>query len=157
DVAPNAQMSNQAANAKRPNAAGNGANAPIAPLMSGAGKILAAENGPRIAVFDISGWDTHFNQGASDGQLARRLKALDDGFAAPKPALGPIWKKTAIVAATEFGRTAHVNGTGGTDHGTAGAVFLLGGAVAGGKVHAEWNGLKSASLQDGRDLPPRTD
>ena len=132
-------------------------NAAIAPLMEGAGRILAADESPRVAVFDVSGWDTHSNQGAADGQLARRLQALDEGLSALKTALGPLWGRTAIVAATEFGRTAAVNGTGGTDHGTAGAVLLLGGAVAGGTVHAEWTGLKPGSLQDGRDLPPRTD
>jgi uncharacterized protein (DUF1501 family) len=134
-----------------------GPNGAIAPLMEGAGRILAAENGPRIAVFDISGWDTHSVQGAGDGQLARRLQALDDGLSALKTALGAAWNKTAIVTASEFGRTVAVNGTGGTDHGTGGIVFLAGGAVAGGKVHAEWRGLKPSVLKDGRDLPPATD
>jgi uncharacterized protein (DUF1501 family) len=138
-------------------ASGPVGNGPLAPLMEGAGKILAADNGPRIAVFDISGWDTHFNQGAGDGQLARRLQALDEGLMALKMALGPSWNKTAVVAASEFGRTVAVNGTGGTDHGTAGIAFLFGGAVAGGAVHAEWTGLKPAGLKDGRDLPARTD
>ena len=73
----------------------------IAPLMQGAGKILAAENGPRVAVFDISGWDTHFNQGAGDGQLARRLQALDQGLFQLKTALGPAWNKTVVAAASE--------------------------------------------------------
>ena len=91
--------------------------------MEGAGKILAAADGPRIGVFDIGGWDTHFNQGAGDGQLGRRLQALDESLAALKTALGPAWKKTAIVAASEFGRTVAVNGTGGTDHGTGGIAF----------------------------------
>lgn len=129
----------------------------IAPLMEGAGKILAAPNGPRVAVFDVSGWDTHFNQGAGEGQLARRLMALDEGLAALKSRLGPAWKKTVAVAASEFGRTVAVNGTGGTDHGTAGIAFLFGGAVAGGTIHAEWAGLKAEALRDGRDLPARTD
>jgi uncharacterized protein (DUF1501 family) len=140
-----------------PKAKGGGGYGAIAPLMEGAGKLLAASGGPRVAVFDISGWDTHFNQGAAEGQLARRLQALDEGFAALKAALGPAWNKTAIAAATEFGRTVAVNGTGGTDHGTAGIALLLGGAVAGGSVHAEWVGLKPAALKDGRDLPPKTD
>ena len=100
---------------------------PIMPMMEGAGRILAAADGPRVGVFDIGGWDTHSNQGAGEGQLARRLQALDESFAALKTALGPAWKKTAIVAATEFGRTVDVNGTGGTDHGTAGIAFLFGG------------------------------
>ena len=141
---------------QRPNPGPDGYGA-IAPLMEGAGKLLAADDGPRVAVFDISGWDTHFNQGAADGQLARRLQALDEGLAALKAALGSAWSKTAIAAASEFGRTVAVNGTGGTDHGTAGIAFLLGGAVAGGAIHAEWVGLKPSGLRDGRDLPARTD
>jgi uncharacterized protein (DUF1501 family) len=129
----------------------------LTPLFAGAGKLLAAADGPRVAVLDAGGWDTHFNQGAGEGQLARRLQALDTALEALKTSLGPAWSKTAVVMATEFGRTAHPNGSGGTDHGTGGAAFLLGGAVAGGAVHAEWTGLSSAALQDGRDQPARTD
>jgi uncharacterized protein (DUF1501 family) len=129
----------------------------LTPLFTGAGKLLASSDGPRVAVLDTGGWDTHFNQGAGDGQLARRLQALDAAFDALKTSLGPAWAKTTIVMATEFGRTVHVNGSGGTDHGTGGAAFVLGGAVNGGKVHAEWTGLGAAALQDGRDQPPRTD
>jgi uncharacterized protein (DUF1501 family) len=134
---------------------GNAAN--LSPLFAGAGRLLAANDGPRIAVLDISGWDTHINEGAGDGALARRLAALDGGLDALKTALGPDWSKTAVVMATEFGRTARPNGNGGTDHGTGGASFLLGGAVAGGHVRAEWTGLSNAALQDGRDQPARTD
>jgi uncharacterized protein (DUF1501 family) len=129
----------------------------LTPLFAGAGRLLAREDGPRIAVLDASGWDTHVNEGAGDGQLARRLRALDAGLEAMKTALGPVWKNTAVVMATEFGRTASPNGNGGTDHGTAGAAFLFGGAVGGGRVSAEWTGLKPAALKDGRDQPPRTD
>jgi uncharacterized protein (DUF1501 family) len=129
----------------------------VTPLFAGAGKLLAREDGPRIAVLDVSGWDTHVNEGAGDGQLARRLRALDTALDAMKTSLGPAWKKTAIVMATEFGRTVAPNGNGGTDHGTAGAAFLLGGAVQGGVVKADWTGLKPSALQDGRDQPPRTD
>ena len=134
---------------------GNAAN--LNPLFAGAGRLLAADSGPRVAVLDISGWDTHINEGAGDGALARRLAALDSGLDALKTALGPNWSKTAVVMATEFGRTARPNGNGGTDHGTGGASFLLGGAVAGGHVRAEWTGLSNAALQDGRDQPARTD
>jgi uncharacterized protein (DUF1501 family) len=134
---------------------GNAAN--LSPLFAGAGRLLAANDGPRVAVLDISGWDTHINEGAGDGALARRLAALDGGLDALKTALGPNWSKTAVVMATEFGRTARPNGNGGTDHGTGGASFLLGGAVAGGHVRAEWTGLSNAALQDGRDQPARTD
>jgi uncharacterized protein (DUF1501 family) len=135
----------------------NGGYGGIASLMEGAGRILAAERGPRIAVFDITGWDTHFNQGAGEGQLSRRLGDLDGGLAALKAALAETWNKTAIVAASEFGRTVATNGTGGTDHGTASVAFVMGGAVAGGAVHAEWKGLKSVDLREGRDLPAMTD
>jgi uncharacterized protein (DUF1501 family) len=129
----------------------------LTPLFAGAGRLLARDDGPRIAVLDASGWDTHVNEGAGDGQLARRLRALDAALEAMKTALGPVWKKTAVTMATEFGRTAAPNGNGGTDHGTAGAAFLFGGGVAGGSVRAEWTGLKPAALKDGRDQPPRTD
>ena len=96
-------------------------------------------------------------KGPVTAQLARRLAALDVGLDALKTALGPDWSKTAVVMATEFGRTARPNGNGGTDHGTGGASFLLGGAVAGGHVRAEWVGLSTAALKDGRDQPARTD
>jgi uncharacterized protein (DUF1501 family) len=129
----------------------------LAPLMQGGGKILAAADGPRVAVFDVGGWDTHFNQGGGEGQLARRLGQLDEALASLRTALGPAWKKTVVVAASEFGRTVAINGTGGTDHGTGGIGFMMGGGVAGGTVHAEWVGLKPSALKDGRDLPPRTD
>jgi len=134
---------------------GNAAN--LTPLFSGAGRLLASAGGPRVAVLDISGWDTHINEGAGDGQLARRLSALDQGLDALRTSLGPAWDKSAVVMATEFGRTVRPNGNGGTDHGTGGASFLLGGAVSGGRVRAEWTGLSDAALQDGRDQPPRTD
>lgn len=129
----------------------------LTPLFSGAGKLLAAGDGPRVAVLDAGGWDTHFNQGSNDGQLARRLQALDQALDALKTQLGPVWAKTTIVMATEFGRTVHPNGSNGTDHGTGGAALVLGGTVRGGTIHAEWTGLSSAALQDGRDQPPRTD
>jgi uncharacterized protein (DUF1501 family) len=138
-------------------AKGNGAYGNLKPLFSGAGKLLANESGPRVAVLDAGGWDTHFGEGTADGQLGRRLDALDKALDSLKTSLGPAWDKTAVVMATEFGRTVHPNGSGGTDHGTGGAAFLLGGAVAGGKVRAEWVGLKPGALQDGRDQPPRTD
>ena len=162
DSAMNMQGAAQAAmddpSMKKPGMGGGGAGyGNISPLFTGAGKLLAAPGGPRVAVLDTGGWDTHFNQGAGDGQLARRLQSLDAALDALKTALGPVWAKTAVVMATEFGRTVHVNGSGGTDHGTGGAAFLLGGAVAGGTVHAEWTGLSTAALQDGRDQPPRTD
>ncbi len=129
----------------------------LVPLFSGAGKLLASPNGPRVAVLDASGWDTHVGEGAGEGQLARRLQSLDQGLDALKKALGSAWKNTAVVMATEFGRTVRPNGSAGTDHGTGAAAFLLGGAVAGGSVKADWVGLKPAVLKDGRDQPVKTD
>jgi uncharacterized protein (DUF1501 family) len=126
----------------------------LAMMASAAGKLLAQANGPRVAVLDFGGWDTHIIQ-------ARRLQAqftqLDAGFAALKDGLGPAWSNTVVLAVTEFGRTAHINGTQGTDHGTGGAAFLLGGAVAGGKVRATWPGLGAGQLFENRDLAPTMD
>jgi len=140
---------------KRP---GGGAYGNLTPLFQGAGKLLAAADGPRVATLEASGWDTHVAEGAADGQLARRLQALDAAIDAMRAAMGPqVWDKTVVVMATEFGRTVHPNGSGGTDHGTGGAAFLLGGAVQGGQVKAEWVGLSSGALKDGRDQPARTD
>jgi uncharacterized protein (DUF1501 family) len=129
----------------------------LSPLFQGAAKLLASEGGPRVAVFDISGWDTHVNEGTDKGQLARRLQGLDAGLGTFRTSLGPAWNKTVVVMATEFGRTVKPNGSGGTDHGTAGAAFMLGGNVQGGVVKAKWTGLKPAALKDGRDQPPTTD
>jgi uncharacterized protein (DUF1501 family) len=119
-----------------------------------AGRFLSADDGPDIAVLELSGWDTHANQGTTDGQLVRQFAALDDGLKSLKTALGPTWQRTAILCLTEFGRTARPNGSGGTDHGTASAGLLLGGAVAGGRIIADWPGLSAASLYEGRDLKP---
>ena len=135
-----------------------GAYGDLTPLFQGAGHLLAAAGGPRVATLEASGWDTHVAEGAGDGQLARRLGALDAAIDAMRTAMGPdVWNKTAVVMATEFGRTVHPNGSGGTDHGTGGAAFLFGGAVAGGAVKAEWVGLGPSALKDGRDQPARTD
>jgi uncharacterized protein (DUF1501 family) len=137
---------------------GGGAYGNLTPLFQGAGKLLAASDGPRVATLEASGWDTHVAEGAADGQLARRLQALDLAIDAMRTAMGPeVWNKTAVVMATEFGRTVHPNGSGGTDHGTGGAAFLFGGAVQGGQVKAEWVGLSSGALKDGRDQPAKTD
>jgi uncharacterized protein (DUF1501 family) len=122
-----------------------------------AASFLAREDGPRIAVLETTGWDTHANEGGAQGQLAQRLAALDTGLREFKAALGPVWRNTAVLLATEFGRTAASNGTRGTDHGTGSAAFLLGGAVAGGRVLADWPALGSSSLYEGRDLKPTMD
>jgi uncharacterized protein (DUF1501 family) len=126
-------------------------------LVRAAAGFLRRDDGPQVAVFDTTGWDTHANEGNAEGQLAGRLAALDAGLRTLKEALGPTWADTAVLLATEFGRTAATNGTRGTDHGTATAAFLLGGAVQGGRVLADWPGLSSRSLYQGRDLKPTTD
>jgi uncharacterized protein (DUF1501 family) len=120
-------------------------------------EFLRREDGPRVAVFDTTGWDTHANEGSAQGQLAARLGALDAGLRTLKDQLGPVWNDTAVLLATEFGRTAAINGTRGTDHGTAAAAFLVGGAVKGGRVIADWPGLGPRALYQGRDLTPTLD
>jgi uncharacterized protein (DUF1501 family) len=128
-----------------------------AELVRAAAGFLRQENGPRVAVFDTTGWDTHANEGGAEGQLAGRLAALDKGLATLKQELGPVWRDTAVLLVTEFGRTAAINGTRGTDHGTATVAFLAGGAVAGGRVIADWPGLSARALYQGRDLAPTLD
>lgn len=122
-----------------------------------AGKLLAEPGGPRIGTIDIDGWDTHADSDPTKGRLGQSLAALDGALGALKRALGPAWAETAVLIVTEFGRTVALNGTGGTDHGTATTAFLVGGAVDGGKVIADWPGLKPAALYEGRDLMPTTD
>ncbi len=129
----------------------------VGAVATAAGKFLAAADGPRIAVIEAGGWDTHANQGAEQGQLANRLRGLDQGLENLRTALGPAWQDTAVLIVTEFGRTVAVNGTRGTDHGTATCAFLVGGAVAGGRVIADWPGLASGALYQGRDLRPTLD
>jgi uncharacterized protein (DUF1501 family) len=123
----------------------------------GAARLMAADDGPRIGALAIDGWDTHANEGGATGRLAQWLVGLDGAFAAFESELGPRWKDTVVVAITEFGRTARINGTVGTDHGTATVAFLAGGALAGGRVIADWPGLKVADLYQDRDLKPTTD
>jgi len=126
-------------------------------LARAAGRFLAAPEGPRVAVLESGGWDTHANQGAANGQLANRLQGLDRGLQELASALGSVWADTAVLVVTEFGRTVAVNGTNGTDHGTASCALLLGGAVAGGRVVADWPGLAAGDLYQGRDLRPTMD
>jgi len=118
-----------------------------------AAKMLLGD-GARIAMVETTGWDTHSGQ---RGRLNAQLRDLDQLLAALKTGLGAEWTNTLVVVATEFGRTARPNGTGGTDHGQASAAMLLGGAVAGGKVIADWPGLSNGALYEGRDLKPTTD
>lgn len=135
----------------------NKTNARYTEVIHAAAEFLRREDGPKVAVFDTTGWDTHANEGAAQGQLAGRLGALDAGLRSLKEQLGPVWNDTAVLLATEFGRTAAINGTHGTDHGTATVAFLVGGAVRGGKVTADWPGLSSRALYQGRDLTPTLD
>ena len=143
-------------------AAGAPAQNPKAPaqyaeIVRAAAGFLRQEDGPQVAVFDTTGWDTHANEGGAEGQLAGRLAALDKGLATLKADLGPTWTDTAVLLVTEFGRTAAINGTRGTDHGTGTMSFLVGGAVAGGRVVADWPGLSGRALYQGRDLMPTLD
>ncbi|KAA3450483.1 hypothetical protein C7I87_12795 [Mesorhizobium sp. SARCC-RB16n] len=123
----------------------------------GAAKLIAADDGPRVAALAFDGWDTHVNEGGATGRLATLLGGLDGAFEEFEKGLGERWKDTAIVAITEFGRTAQINGTVGTDHGTGTVVLLAGGAIKGGRVIADWPGLKPAQLYQQRDLAPTSD
>jgi uncharacterized protein (DUF1501 family) len=123
----------------------------------GAARLIAADDGPRLAALSFDGWDTHVNEGGATGRLAMLLGGLDGALEEFEKGLGDRWKDTAIVAVTEFGRTARINGTTGTDHGTGTVVFLAGGAITGGRVIADWPGLKPAQLYQERDLNPTTD
>jgi uncharacterized protein (DUF1501 family) len=123
-------------------------------LAAAAGRMLAAPDGPRVAAMEIDGWDTHT---AQVNRLKGPLGQLDAGLAAMKASLGDAWAQTTVLVMTEFGRTARVNGTGGTDHGTATVAFVVGGAVHGGRVVANWPGLSTAQLFENRDLAPTTD
>ena len=118
---------------------------------------FARADGPRVGAVGFGGWDTHINEGAASGQLYNLLGVLDGAIAAIETNMGDAWRETAVVVITEFGRTAKINGTDGTDHGTATVAFLAGGALKGGRVIADWPGLKTAQLYEGRDLKPTTD
>jgi uncharacterized protein (DUF1501 family) len=122
-----------------------------------AAKFLARADGPRVGALALDGWDTHYNEGIATGRLAQLLGALDGALAAVESNMGPAWRETVVALITEFGRTARINGTDGTDHGTATVALLAGGALKGGRVIADWPGLKVANLFEGRDLKPTTD
>jgi uncharacterized protein (DUF1501 family) len=111
----------------------------------------------QIAFMALGGWDTHVAQGGATGQLAGRLKPLGQGLAALATRLGPTFDDTTILVISEFGRTLHQNGTGGTDHGHGNVMWALGGGIAGGKVHGRWPGLDTGALNEGRDLAVTTD
>lgn len=143
--------------------AGSGMGAPaprgqsMAAIAAGAARICAADDGPRIGALTFDGWDTHANEGGATGRLAKLLADLDAALAAFERSLDSRWKDTVVLVVTEFGRTAHVNGSIGTDHGTGTVALLVGGAVNGGRVVADWPGLKEANLYEGRDLAATTD
>ena len=126
-------------------------------IASAAGRMMRGKDGARIAVIELNGWDTHANQGAERGLLAARLVGLDTAIETLRVELGDAWKRTAVLIATEFGRTVAINGTRGTDHGTGSCAFLVGGAVHGGRISADWPGLATENLYQGRDLTPTLD
>ncbi|MEM7689764.1 MAG: DUF1501 domain-containing protein [Pseudomonadota bacterium] len=118
-----------------------------------AASLMREADGARIAMIELGGWDTHANQ---RGAFARPARQLDTLLGAYAKAMGPAWGDTLVLVATEFGRTARYNGTGGTDHGTASATLVMGGAVRGKRVIADWPGLAQSALYEGRDLKPTT-
>jgi uncharacterized protein (DUF1501 family) len=129
----------------------------FAEVAGTAAKFLAQPDGPRVGALALDGWDTHYNEGIAKGRLSQLLGALDDALAAVKTNMGPAWRETVVALTTEFGRTAHINGTDGTDHGTGTVALLVGGALNGGRVIADWPGLRTSDLYEGRDLKPTTD
>jgi len=122
-----------------------------------AARYLARADGPRVGAMGFVGWDTHINEGAAAGQLANLLGALDGALAAIETNMGDSWRETVVAVITEFGRTARINGTDGTDHGTGTVALLAGGALRGGRIVADWPGLKVADLHEGRDLKATID
>jgi uncharacterized protein (DUF1501 family) len=129
----------------------------VAAVAHMAANLMRSDGGPQIAVIEAGGWDTHANQGGAKGILSARLGGLDRALKSLADELGPLWPQTAVLVVTEFGRTAAVNGTRGTDHGTGGCAFLVGGAVRGGQVIADWPSLSRTALIDNRDLRPTLD
>jgi uncharacterized protein (DUF1501 family) len=129
----------------------------FAEAAGAAAKFLATPEGPRVGALAFDGWDTHINEGAVQGRLSALLAALDGAIAAIETNMREAWRQTVVALITEFGRTARVNGNDGTDHGTATVALLAGGALKGGRVIADWPGLREADLYEARDLRPTTD
>jgi uncharacterized protein (DUF1501 family) len=129
----------------------------VTPLMQAAARILRQSTGPNVAAVEFGGWDTHANQGLAGGPLDRLLGQLAEGLVAFRTEMGDAWRDTTVVVMTEFGRTARPNGTRGTDHGTAGAGFVIGPKVARSAVLSDWPGLGDGALFEGRDLKPTLD
>jgi uncharacterized protein (DUF1501 family) len=125
--------------------------------MQASARILRQNTGPNVAAVEFSGWDTHANQGLAGGALDRLLGQLAEGLSAFRTEMGAAWSNTTVVVMTEFGRTARPNGTRGTDHGTAGAGFVIGPLVARSRVIADWPGLQDQALFEGRDVNPTLD
>ncbi len=119
--------------------------------------VIHADAGLEVAAIDVGGWDDHTNEGAGEGNMARRLKEYADSVAAFAQDLGDTLDRTLILTMTEFGRTCKENGNNGTDHGHGSAMVLLGGKVKGGRVHGKWNGLEDKALYQARDLAASTD
>lgn len=129
----------------------------LSTVAAAAGRMMRQHDGPKVAVMESGGWDTHANQGTDQGQLYLRLADLDKGIDILRKELDAVWSNTVVMVATEFGRTVAMNGSRGTDHGTASCAFLVGGAVNGGRVMTDWPSLSSSSLYQGRDLQPTMD
>jgi uncharacterized protein (DUF1501 family) len=121
------------------------------------GTLMRRDPRVQLGFLAVSGWDTHANQGGVSGQLAGLLSSFAEGMSTLVRSLGPAYAETTIVVLSEFGRTLAQNGNGGTDHGHGNLMWLMGGPVAGGKVHGEWPGLDDAALHEGRDLAVATD
>jgi uncharacterized protein (DUF1501 family) len=140
-----------------PSSGANYPNSEFGNNMKQIAQLLKANLGVEAAFTDVSGWDTHQNQGSVNGQLSNRLKDFSDSIGAFWRDLGDSAANVTLVTMSEFGRTARENGTGGTDHGHANAMFVLGGEVKGGKVYGRWPGLDNEQLNEGRDLALTTD
>lgn len=126
-------------------------------LARKAGEMLAAPSGPRVAVLEIGGWDTHAHQANANGALSHNLRLLDNVLATLRESLGDAWSRSVVLVATEFGREVAINGSLGSDHGSGGAAFVAGGPVRGGRVLTDWPGLARAQRFEGRDLRVTTD
>jgi uncharacterized protein (DUF1501 family) len=132
-------------------------NTPFGNSLKQIAQLMKANLGVEAAFSDIGGWDTHQNQGAANGQLANRLKEFSESIAAFWMDMGDEAENVTLVTMSEFGRTARQNGTGGTDHGHANVMFVLGGKVKGGKVYGKWPGVENEQLNERRDLAVTTD
>ena len=154
-----AVMADMAGDDAEMSAANNGAPLPngFADDAARVGTLFRKDKRIQLGFMALGGWDTHANQGAATGQLASRLTPLGQGLAALAQQMGPVWQDTVVVVMSEFGRTVKQNGNGGTDHGHANVMWLLGGKVSGGRVAGTWPGLDESALYEGRDLAVTTD